>query len=116
MPIEINLAADLIGHVLTLSSGMVALSVIFFNNFQGDESPMHVPKVLKYSWALHGVTVFSALFSLTALTRLSGSIGDQDVAIVLNHPAVPWPAVLVVFSFFSAVVMTIWYGWKIVSS
>ena len=104
-------AADSAKQVITLSSGVVALTVTFAKEFKGPGT-LTVLWELKLAWIFYGLTVLFGVWTLLAITgSLSSSDQSNKGAMGCN---VRLPGILMVLSFLSAFGLTIYAGFSIV--
>lgn len=79
-------AQDLIKQVISLSSGIIALTITFFKDFVGNSAPHHAKMLLAVSWLFYIGSVFFGIWALMALT---GSLGDGKTSIKDTNMRLP---------------------------
>jgi hypothetical protein len=116
-------AADLTKQIISLSTGVIALTVTFIDKTHG--SPDHanvIPTPLSIAWILFGLTIVAAIWTLGAVT---GSLDALDRAMndaatdkqyeaavtqLCNSPNIRIPALAMVAFFLAAMASTILTG------
>jgi hypothetical protein len=113
MPAEgLKSAADATKQIMTLSTGITALTVTFAKEFKTGNA-LTVPWQLKWAWIIYGVTLFFALWTMLAITGTLANVdagtagGPRDTNILI-------PSVPMVLSFILAFGLTICAGFTII--
>lgn len=106
-------AADVAKQIMTLSTGVVALSITFAKDLVR-HAPPNALKALRVSWVLY---LASLLFGVWTLMALTGSLDaatkpPPDPAKLKFGFNVYFPAALQILSFLAATVSMVLFGWQ----
>ena len=117
--------ADTAKQIIALSTGAVAFTVTFLEKFKtaNTAAPLPLPISLYVAWILFGVTVGFALWYLMAVNGTISAIGRKENGWPLTaadqlsadgDDGNLWlPGILMVVSFFLAIVALIWLGFSL---
>lgn len=108
-------AGTLTGQLITISSGLLAFTVTFAEKFTPKDHPIVLPTTLKWSWAMFAVSI---LFGFVTLMALTGTLDEIDADEAPSNPErwnIRIPAMLMVFAFFSGIILLIVSGCAIAS-
>jgi hypothetical protein len=112
-------------QMIALSTGAVAFTVTFLEKFRphAEGRPVPLPTGLYVAWVLFGLTIALALWYLMALTGTISAIGRKENGWDLSPAAqksvdgddgnTQLPGLLMIVSFFLAVVSLIWLGFSL---
>jgi hypothetical protein len=114
MPTEgLKSAADATKQIITLSSGIVALTVTFAKEFKtGNE--LVVPWQLKGAWIIFGLAIASGLWTLLAVTGNLVASDKGSTGANAMDLSVQIPAIGMVTCFLVAFSLTVWSGFVII--
>jgi hypothetical protein len=103
-----DFAQDVTKQVLTLSTGVVTITIAFVNDL-AKNAPDLAREVLYVSWGLFGLAI---VFGVVTLLNLTGHVGRADAAQpeTINSFGIKWPARFQLICFFLAVAGTIYFG------
>lgn len=105
-------AADLAKQLMTLSTGVMALSITFTKDLV-ERSPPSALRWLRVSWALY---LASLLFGVWTLMALTGSLApiqtEQNEIPDTIGSNVRIPAALQISAFLAATVCVVLFGWR----
>jgi hypothetical protein len=100
-------------QVITLSTGIIALTVTFAKEFNVSESGLSVPVSLKISWLLYCASVIFGVWTLMAITGTLRELDKSDANSNQNGTNIRIPAGLMMIAFVGGIVTTIWSGFLI---
>jgi hypothetical protein len=117
-------ASDTTKQLITLSTGVVTITVTFFDKFgtSGEDGARIIPGTLLAAWGLFGLALLCGLWTLAAVTgslnlidrKANGQTLDAGEEAKVSQLAmaanVRWPAFLMMIAFLSAMGCTIWSG------
>jgi hypothetical protein len=101
-----DFAQDLVKQIITLSTGVIALSITFSKDF-ATTAPRGARTLLAVSWIGYIAAIALGIWTLMAMT---GSLHDGKKSI--NDSNIRVPAGLHFICFLAALVLTIIAGWK----
>jgi hypothetical protein len=111
----VKAASALAGQMITLSTGLIALTVTFVKEFRPPgAAALAAPWPLMVAWACFMLAIVAGLWTQMAVT---GSLARQDsdgVPASANAPNVRLPGLLVVCCFVAGIVFTIVSGTMVV--
>ena len=100
-------------QIITLSTGIIALTVTFAKEFKTSDTDRTVPLSLKISWLLYCASVIFGVWTLMAIT---GTLHELDSGGAKTNPGgrnITLPAGLMMVAFVGGIVTTIWSGFLI---
>lgn len=100
-------------QIITLSTGIVALTVTFAKEFKVSSNDLSVPLSLKLSWLLYCASVILAVWTLMAITGTLNELDRGGIETNQNRTNIRIPAVLMFAAFVGGIVTTIWSGFLI---
>lgn len=100
-------AADLVKHLITLSTGMIGLTITFSKDVVRSIPEGRPVRFLQYSWVINGISVIFGAWTLMALT---GTLGAEGSTPSISGPNVRFPAGMQVVTFLAGLGLTITYG------
>lgn len=103
---EFAYAKDSVSQVITLSSGVLALSLTFAHDWAGSVSRSDL-QILKYSWFALLVAIVCGVWSMLVITGLVGIHAGSTNTMLLR---VPWILELCAFAAGVALFTTFGYG------
>lgn len=123
-----DFAQDATKQLITLSTGVVAITITFFKDFAAN-APSDAKTWMQWSWVVY---VASIVFGVWTLLALTGALGAGDPSAggsgdtrnksdadkgrpSIYSPAITLPAVLQALTFLAALVMSVVAGWKAVT-
>ena len=113
-------AADTTKQIITLSTGIIALTVTFAKEFKVGAGLLTVPLSLQFSWIAFFLSILFAVLTLMAVT---GSLSQIDCSTDAatqrgladcNASNIRWPAILMIFSFLVGLALTAIAGSSVV--
>ena len=114
-PKGLDLAADLVKQVITLSTAVTAFTATFAKNFSpSTEGVPLVPSTLRYSWIFFVVAIFFGIITLMCIVGTANRIEAGDSSAGTNAPNLRLFGSLTMAAFFIALVLTIWAGFSII--
>jgi hypothetical protein len=104
-----DFAQDVTKQVLTLSTGIIALTITFFKDF-ANHAP-HVAEILMgWSWIAYLASVVLGLWTLMALTGTLQPLHPGNVRPSIERANVRLPALLQLVCFLIALILSVWSG------
>jgi hypothetical protein len=112
-PKALDLAADLVKQVITLSTAVMAFTATFAKQFSppGKGIPS-VPGALKYSWIFFIVAIFFGIMMLMTIVGTANRIEASQPSAGTNSPNVRLFGGLTMTAFFIALALTITAGFS----
>lgn len=108
-------AADAAKQVITLASGIAALTITFAKEFKPpDARLLAVPWQLKVAWLLYGATVFFGVWILYAISGSLANPNDPNAKLGPMGSNVRFPSMAMLICFVTALSLTIAAGFSIV--
>ena len=95
-------------QIITLSTGIIALTITFGKDFAINVAPSARPLAL-WSWGLFLLSVFFGLWTLLALTGTLEPIKSQTIPSIRGRN-ITIPSALQILTFFAGLVFTVIYG------
>jgi hypothetical protein len=112
---------DLTKQIITLSTGIIALTITFFKDFAGSGASSAARNTMTLAWVLYTASIVFGLFTMMAVAgnqasrvnppkKKDGTLKRQpaDYTVYLNNVRIP--GALQILSFFTGVVITIIAG------
>jgi hypothetical protein len=119
-------AMDTAKQIITLSTGVIALTVTFLEKIvqpTASAGPRVVPHTILSAWVLYGIAIFFAVWTLMALTGTLNALDrrangltlspEQQSAVDAYGDNVRWPALGMVLCFVIAMALTIAAGFSL---
>ena len=104
-----DFAQDTTKQVLTLSTGIIALTITFIKEIAGD-APESAMKFIEISWVLYLASILAGLLTLMALT---GSLGElKEGSASVYERSIRIVAGLQLLCFLGGLVLTVVFGVK----
>lgn len=95
-------------QILTLSTGIIALTITFSNDFL-ISVPDEAKRYAMWSW---GLFLISILFGLWTLNALTGSLSKKNLSLSIYDRNISFPSMLQIFCFLGGLIMTVIFGIK----
>lgn len=108
----IDSARDTTKQIITLSTAMLGLTITFSKTFTPEGQTVSLPCTLLIAWVLYGVTIFSGVWTLMAITGTLNNQRESPNSPDANANNIRIPALVMVLSFFLAIVFTIATGFQ----
>jgi hypothetical protein len=99
-------AQDLVKQVITLSAGIVTVTITFFKDFVGTGAPHGAKILMAISWMFY---VLAVVFGIWTMMALTGSLGKGQMSIYSWN--VRWPTAIHLVCFILGLGLTIGAGW-----
>lgn len=106
-----DFAQDSTKQLITLSSGIIALTITFQKDFIGESVNAEAKPYLLGSWLLLLLSVFFGLWTLLTLTGSLESRGS-NIQPSIYGKNIAIPAGLLILSFFLGLCLTVVFGFK----
>ena len=100
-------------QVITLSTGIIALTVTFAKEFKVSAADLTVPFSLKISWLLYCASVIFGVWTLMAITGTLDELDRGGAELNRGRKNIKIPAGLMIITFVGGIVTTIWSGFLI---
>lgn len=113
-------AADTTKQIITLSTGIMALTITFAKEFKVGSGSLSVPLSLQFSWLAFFLAIFFAVVTLMALTGSlsqidrSNSVAVQRRLANCNASNIRLPAVAMILFFLAGLALTGFAGSSVV--
>jgi hypothetical protein len=107
-------ASETTKQIITLATGIVALTVTFAREFTGKDTALVVPYALKLAWVAYGVSVAFGILTLMAITGSLNAISMGENSPDAMAPNIRIPSLIMLLAFFVAFVLTIIAGFSVV--
>ncbi|WP_373088277.1 hypothetical protein [Sneathiella sp.] len=104
-------ASETTKQIVTLATGMIALSVTFAEKFKVGDGAITVPWQLPVSWLAFGATVFLGVWTLMAITGVVNTATLAGGTADANSVSIRFPAILMVLSFVIGIFFAIAAGY-----
>jgi hypothetical protein len=101
-----SFAQDLVKQVITLSSGIITISIAFNKDFVGPGAPHGAKILLAISWLFY---ILAVIFGVLTLMALTGSLSNNETTISGSNMRLP--AGIHISSFIVGLGLTIAAGW-----
>jgi hypothetical protein len=100
-----DFAQELVKQIITLSSGITALTITFFKDFAGANAPSGARTLMAVAWVFY---LLAVAFGILAMMALAGSLsrGQSDI----NRKNMTLPAGAQFVSFILGLILTVWAG------
>lgn len=108
----ITLAADLAKQILTLATGILALTITFYKDLDSRSGPKKYRGFLYASWLAFLASVILGLLTMGKLISLSLNPINPDI--INNLDGASFWAFLQWLSFFIGICLIVIYGWRVV--
>lgn len=108
-------AADTTKQIITLSTGIIALTVTFAKEFKPANTDLTVPASLEYAWLFFGLCLLFGVWTLMAITGSLSQVDMDGQARDANTSNIRIPSVLMILCFLVGVTLTILAGRTVVS-
>src|ERR1700722_15779024 len=113
-PKGLDLAADLIKQIITLSTAVTAFTATFAKNFSPSGEALSVSTPLKYSWIFFVVAIFFGVVTLMTLVGAANRIEAGEQSLGANARNVRVFGSLTMIAFFVALALTIAAGFLMI--
>ena len=100
-------------QVITLSTGIIALTVTFAKEFKVSDTDLSVPLSLKISWLLYCAALVFGVWTLMAITGTLDELDRGGEEANRGRTNIRIPAGVMILAFVGGVVTTIWSGFLI---
>lgn len=102
-------ASDTSKQFISLSTGLIALTVTFADKFSAkNDGLLVIPELLKMAWGSYALVILTGAWTLMAITGSLNTIGDgENENTDANAKNITIPAGLMVVSFVAAIVLTV---------
>ena len=100
-----DFAQELVKQIITLSSGITAITITFFKDFAGSDAPVAARTLMSVSWIFY---VLAVGFGILAMMALTGSLSRAQLDI--NQRNMTTPAALQFLSFLIGLILTVAAG------
>ena len=100
-------------QVITLSTGIIALTVTFAKEFKVSDTDLTVPFSLKISWLFYCASVIFGVWTLMAITGTLHELDRGGAELNEGGRNIRIPAGLMMVTFVGGIVTTIWSGFLI---
>lgn len=109
-------ANDLVKEMITLATGILALSITFTRDVVKTTNPSAI-RLLKLSWIFYLLSVCFGIWAMMAVTGMIFKFGQQGRDAILADPfgSSSIPALLQILSFITATILIINFGGKALS-
>lgn len=107
-------AADTTKQIITLASGIVALTVTFAKEFKPANSELTVPYELKAAWVFYGLSLLLGVAVLLAITGSLANPAHPNAQAGAMGSNVRIPSFLMIACFVIAFALTIAAGFSVV--
>lgn len=97
-----DFAQELTKQVITLSSGIIAVTISFVKDIAGPTAPAGAKTLLAVSW---GFYILAVIFGVVTLMALTGSLATGRTNITTNNAR--RPAAIQIASFVLALILTV---------
>jgi len=104
-----DFAQDVTKQVLTLATGILALTITFIKDF-ANHAPRAAEVLMGLSWVAYLVSVVFGLWTLMALTGTLQPLRPDNLKPSIQGINVRRPATLQLACFFVALVLSVWAG------
>ena len=104
-----DFAQDVTKQVLTLATGIIALTITFFKNF-ANHAPHTAEILMGWSWVAYLASVVFGLFTLMALTGTLQPVRPGNIKLSIQGVNIRLPALVQLACFFIALVLSVWAG------
>lgn len=99
-------AQDLVKQVITLSAGIITVTITFFKDFVGPGAPHGAKILMAISWMFY---VLAVVFGILTMMALAGSLDKGPTTIYTSN--VTLPTAIHLICFVSGLGLTIGAGW-----
>jgi hypothetical protein len=114
-PKGLDLAADLVKQVITLSTAVTAFTATFAKNFSPTVSGVTVvPGTLRWSWVLFIIAIFFGILSLMTVVGTANKIEAGQPTLGTSDPYVRSFVGLTMIAFFIGLVLTVVASFSII--
>ncbi|MGO9609541.1 MAG: hypothetical protein ACLPT4_07885 [Verrucomicrobiia bacterium] len=114
-PKGLDLAADLVKQVITLSTAVTAFTATFAKNFSPSvNGGTVVPGSLRWSWVFFIVAIFFGILSLMTVVGTANNIEAGKVSLGASDPYVRSFVGLTMLAFFIGLVLTVVASFSII--
>ena len=97
--------ADAVKQTVTLSTGLIGLTVTFADKFGEDiDGSIVVPAALEWAWACYGVSIFFGLWCLLAISGSLDKFVDNGEELTLYRTNVRLPMYVMLVAFLVGIV------------
>ena len=104
-----DLVTEITKQVLTLATGIVAISITFFKDF-ASHSNATARALIESSWVIYALSVLFGLMTLMACAGHQQSAADQSASTTINAGNIRLLGGVQLVLFFAAVVLTVIAG------
>jgi hypothetical protein len=105
-------AAELSKQLITLSTGLTALTVTFADKFTVPNTVISVPSTLAVAWGAFILTVLFGIWSQMAITGTINAAALTATTPNVDTPNIRFPAFLMIATFFVGLVFTTIAGYQ----
>lgn len=105
-------AADLAKQLITLSTGLTALTVTFSDKFRLPDTPITINSYLVFAWITFILTVVFGVWSQMAITGTINKAAIEGITPDANKPNIRIPALLMILAFSLGLIFTTLAGYK----
>lgn len=105
-------AAELTKQLITLSTGLMALTVTFADKFTVPNTAISVPSTLAVAWVAFILTVLFGIWSQMAITGTINAAALSATTPDVDTPNIRIPAILMIAAFFVGLVFTTIAGYQ----
>ena len=92
-------AAETTKQIITLSTGLIALTITFADKFKPEGTEVLASSALMYSWLAFGAAIFFGVWTMMAITGVANAAALAKKIPDSNEPSIRIPACLMVVAF-----------------
>jgi hypothetical protein len=108
-----DFAADLVKQLISLSTGIIALTITFSKDFLQSGSAPSAKDLAMVAWCIFVLSILCGIWALMAMTgTLDQKPGGKPVPVTIRGPNIVIPSALQIFFFIGGLAMTIIFAVK----